>query len=96
MSSPAPFTNGSATRWVVNAVLASLLTLVAYLAGADRGRIADDARTALQVAQDNRRDIAVLKTVERRLEGIESNQERLLEMFQRHLTLDSPPGPMAR
>lgn len=80
-----PMRNGSGwtmlQKVVVAVALASMVGMTGFLARVEFERISRTAHEANAGMQDNRREIAVLKTMERRLERIEVNQDEILRIL---------------
>jgi hypothetical protein len=76
----------SHTRWAVAAFTAGVLTVLGFLAVADRARIENDANRALILAIQNDKDIAIVKTdisaIRIGLADIQTNQKAMLEALQ--------------
>jgi hypothetical protein len=81
---PAPDTH---QRWVTTVVSAALVGTLGWMLISDRARIADEARTAHQMAADASAQIQVVKAqllaIDASLQRLERNQERVLEVVER-------------
>lgn len=73
------------TKWVVGAFSAGILSVLAFLAVMDRGRIEDDANEALRRSLSNDKEIALVlrdvTDIKEHLHSIEDAQKRILVLL---------------